>query len=126
MYLCLYLDRYRQDASDAVWVLTAETLLLFLCQVGQTKATETQPRAFYSPEAIFDAVKQHLEKLKTRKEIVDYLTFVPDGEPTLDAGLVKSIELLRGLNYSGPQKTDKYGHHLYTAGTGFCIPGGNY
>ncbi|MGZ8160751.1 MAG: radical SAM protein [Methylobacter sp.] len=68
------------------------------CQVGPTKATETQPRAFYSPEAIFDAVKQHLENLKARKETVDYLTFVPDGEPTLDAGLGKSIELLRGLN----------------------------
>lgn len=26
------------------------------------------------------------------------MTFVPDGEPTLDAGLGKSIELLRGLN----------------------------
>ena len=68
------------------------------CQVGPTKVTETQPRAFYSPEAIFDAVEEHLEKLKARKETVDYLTFVPDGEPTLDAGLGKSIELLRGLN----------------------------
>ena len=68
------------------------------CQVGPTKATETQPRAFYSPEAVFDAVKQHLEKLKAQKETVDYLTFVPDGEPTLDAHLGKSIELLRGLN----------------------------
>ena len=68
------------------------------CQVGPTKATETQPRAFYSPEAVFDAVEQHLEKLKARKETVDYLTFVPDGEPTLDAHLGKSIELLRGLN----------------------------
>lgn len=29
---------------------------------------------------------------------MDYLTFVPDGEPTLDAGLGQSIELLRGLN----------------------------
>jgi wyosine [tRNA(Phe)-imidazoG37] synthetase (radical SAM superfamily) len=66
--------------------------------VGPTKATETQPRAFYSPEAVFDAVKQHLEKLKARKETIDYLTFVPDGEPTLDANLGKSIELLRNLN----------------------------
>jgi wyosine [tRNA(Phe)-imidazoG37] synthetase (radical SAM superfamily) len=67
------------------------------CQVGSTTATEIQPRAFYSPEAIFDAVEEHLEKLKARKETVDYLTFVPDGEPTLDPGLGKSIELLRGL-----------------------------
>lgn len=68
------------------------------CQVGPTKATEAQPRAFYSPETVFDAVEQHLEKLKARKETVDYLTFVPDGEPTLDANLGKTIELLRGLN----------------------------
>jgi len=68
------------------------------CQLGPTKATETQPRAFYSQEAIFDAVEQHLEKLKVRNETVDYLTFIPDGEPTLDANLGKSIELLRGLN----------------------------
>lgn len=68
------------------------------CQIGPTKATEIQPRAFYRPEDIFNAVERHLEKLKARKEAVDYLTFVPDGEPTLDAGLGKSIELLRGLN----------------------------
>lgn len=68
------------------------------CQVGPTKATEIQPRAFYRPEAIFSAVERHLEKLKARQEAVDYLTFVPDGEPTLDAGLGRTIELLRGLN----------------------------
>ena len=34
------------------------------CQVGPTNATEAQPLAFYSPEAVFDAVEQHLEKLK--------------------------------------------------------------
>lgn len=65
---------------------------------GSDKSHGNSAPCFYSPEAIFDAVKQYLEKLKTRKETVDYLTFVPDGEPTLDAGLVKSIELLRGLN----------------------------
>jgi wyosine [tRNA(Phe)-imidazoG37] synthetase (radical SAM superfamily) len=68
------------------------------CQVGPTQASEIQPRAFYRPEDIFDAVEQHLAKLKARQETVDYLTFVPDGEPTLDAGLGKAIELLRGLN----------------------------
>lgn len=68
------------------------------CQVGPTKAAEMQPRAFYRPEAIFHAVEQHLEKLMARQETVDYLTFVPDGEPTLDANLGKTIELLRGLN----------------------------
>lgn len=68
------------------------------CQVGPTKATEMRPGYFYKPESIYQAVSQHLEKLKATNETVDYLTFVPDGEPTLDAGLGKSIELLRGLN----------------------------
>lgn len=68
------------------------------CQVGPTKATEMRPGYFYNPEVIYEAVSQHLEKLKATNETVDYLTFVPDGEPTLDAGLGKSIELLRGLN----------------------------
>jgi wyosine [tRNA(Phe)-imidazoG37] synthetase (radical SAM superfamily) len=57
-----------------------------------------RPGYFYNPEVIYEAVSQHLEKLKATNETVDYLTFVPDGEPTLDAGLGKSIELLRGLN----------------------------
>jgi wyosine [tRNA(Phe)-imidazoG37] synthetase (radical SAM superfamily) len=68
------------------------------CQLGPTKATEIQPFVFYKPEDIFNAVENHLEKLKDQNETIDYLTFVPDGEPTLDAGLGKAIELLRGLN----------------------------
>ena len=68
------------------------------CQVGPTKATEIKPRKFYKPEDIVDAVVTHLEKLKAQNETVDYLTFVPDGEPTLDAGLGKTIALLRSLN----------------------------
>ncbi|MCD2451688.1 radical SAM protein [Methylicorpusculum oleiharenae] len=68
------------------------------CQVGPTKATEIKPSAFYDPEAIFNAVVAHLEKLKEKNESVDYLTFVPDGEPLLDARLGETIALLRRLN----------------------------
>lgn len=68
------------------------------CQLGPTKATEIEPLTFYPPKEIYNSVVKHLEKLKVRNENVDYLTFVPDGEPTLDAGLGQSIELLRGLN----------------------------
>lgn len=68
------------------------------CQVGPTKATEIRPRAFYEPEYLFDEIAKHLEKLKRCGETVDYLTFVPDGEPTLDAGLGRAIELLRVLD----------------------------
>ena len=68
------------------------------CQVGPTGATEYRPRAFYRPERIFHEVKERVAKLTQQGEPIDYLTFVPDGEPTLDAGLGATIELLRGLN----------------------------
>lgn len=68
------------------------------CQIGTTKATEIQPKAYYRPEDIFSAVEKRVQQLKKQNEAVDYLTFVPDGEPTLDAGLGKAIELLRELD----------------------------
>ena len=68
------------------------------CQLGPTKSTEIRLSSFYEPEYIFDQVVKRLQLLKVRHESVDYLTFVPDGEPTLDVGLGKTIELLRGLN----------------------------
>lgn len=67
------------------------------CQIGTTKATEVQPKTYYRPEDIFKAVEKRVQQLKEHDETVDYLTFVPDGEPTLDAGLGKAIEMLREL-----------------------------
>ena len=67
------------------------------CQVGPTKATEIQPCAFYKPEHVFNEVKEHVTKIESQGESIDYLTFVPDGEPTLDVGLSKTIELVRRL-----------------------------
>jgi len=67
------------------------------CQVGPTRETEVAPRLFYKPVEIFKAVEQHLTQVKEAGETVDYLTFVPDGEPTLDLRLSDSIDLLRPL-----------------------------
>lgn len=69
------------------------------CQVGPTKATEIQPCRFYKPDQVFNEVRKHLAKLKVKGEgePIDFLTFVPEGEPTLDSGLGDSIELLRSL-----------------------------
>jgi wyosine [tRNA(Phe)-imidazoG37] synthetase (radical SAM superfamily) len=67
------------------------------CQVGRTPNTEMEPTAFYSPFAILDAVAQHLESARAAGQQVDYLTFVPDGEPTLDAQLGESIAVLKPL-----------------------------
>ncbi len=67
------------------------------CQVGTTGAQEISPRAFYPPEEILDQVTRRLETVRARGEAVDYLTFVPDGEPTLDIHLGAAIDGLRGL-----------------------------
>lgn len=67
------------------------------CQVGPTRATEIVPRKFYTPDQIYQAVKRHLMQAQEQGDLVDYLTFVPDGEPTLDSQLSESIERLRPL-----------------------------
>jgi wyosine [tRNA(Phe)-imidazoG37] synthetase (radical SAM superfamily) len=52
---------------------------------------------FYDPEEIFMDVRKKVEKAQKKGESVDYLTFVPDGEPTLDANLGQEIDLLKSL-----------------------------
>jgi wyosine [tRNA(Phe)-imidazoG37] synthetase (radical SAM superfamily) len=52
---------------------------------------------FYQPEEILRDVESKVEQAHKKGESIDYLTFVPDGEPTLDANLGREIELLRSL-----------------------------
>jgi wyosine [tRNA(Phe)-imidazoG37] synthetase (radical SAM superfamily) len=52
---------------------------------------------FYDPEEIFRNAKKKVENAQNKGESIDYLTFVPDGEPTLDANLGKEIDLLKSL-----------------------------
>lgn len=67
------------------------------CQVGRTTAMALERRAFFAPEDIFEEVKAKVEAARRHGEGVDYLTFVPDGEPTLDVNLARELELLRPL-----------------------------
>ncbi|HPP12521.1 MAG TPA: radical SAM protein, partial [bacterium] len=67
------------------------------CQVGVTPATEVERKKFYEPEEIFEQVKKRVETLKKQGEKIDYLSFVPDGEPALDLNLGREIMLLRTL-----------------------------
>lgn len=67
------------------------------CQLGPTHQEEIAPRVFYPPEQICQAVVGRVAKAQQLDEPIDYLTFVPDGEPTLDANLGETIDLLRGL-----------------------------
>jgi len=67
------------------------------CQVGRTLKQEIEPRSFYSPQTILRIVQIQVEAARRRQEVIDYLTFVPDGEPTLDAHLGDTMDLLRPL-----------------------------
>lgn len=62
------------------------------CQVGLTRKFSISREKFYEPAKIAAEVEKHLGKL-TKKP--DYLTFVSNGEPTLDINLGKSIERLK-------------------------------
>jgi wyosine [tRNA(Phe)-imidazoG37] synthetase (radical SAM superfamily) len=67
------------------------------CQVGRTLNMQVKRREFYKPEEIFKFVDKKIKEVKERSEPIDYLTFVPDGEPTLDINLGREIELLKNL-----------------------------
>jgi wyosine [tRNA(Phe)-imidazoG37] synthetase (radical SAM superfamily) len=59
---------------------------------------QVERRTFYTPEEIVYDVRDKVERAKESGETIDYLTFVPDGEPTLDINLGREIELLKTLD----------------------------
>lgn len=65
------------------------------CQVGLTTEISVEPQEFYSPMIIYTEIKDRLAELKNNKERIDYLSFVPDGEPTLDKNLYETIQLIQ-------------------------------
>jgi len=58
---------------------------------------EIERRAFCEPEELIRAVRERVEELRRGGERIDYLTFVPDGEPTLDSNLGEEIAALKDL-----------------------------
>ncbi len=69
------------------------------CQVGHTTHMRMDRQVFYPPEEIYDAVFNKIARLCESDEPVDYISFVPDGEPTLDINLGREIEMLKPLGY---------------------------
>ena len=59
---------------------------------------QVKRETFYKAEEIAQNVKEQVRKVREKGESIDYLTFVPDGEPTLDANLGREIELLKPLD----------------------------
>lgn len=67
------------------------------CQIGRTNSLSVDRKEFYSPDEIFREVSAKVKDLQGRGEKIDYISFVPDGEPTLDINLGQEISLLKSL-----------------------------
>jgi len=67
------------------------------CQVGLTDSMSIERREFYPLEEIVTEVSERVEQLKNSGERIGHITFVPDGEPTLDTNIGKAIQLIKPL-----------------------------
>ena len=67
------------------------------CQVGRTLQMQVKRHPYYSLQEIYEDVLEKVDSSKSMGLAIDYLTFVPDGEPTLDINLGEEIDMLRSL-----------------------------
>lgn len=67
------------------------------CQVGLTDKLRIKRQSYYHPQETYTAVLEKVEKSLVKGKQIDYLSFVPEGEPTLDINLGKTITLLKPL-----------------------------
>lgn len=67
------------------------------CQLGRTMGMRAKRQAFFEAAAVEAAVRDQIAAAQRFGEPIDFLAFVPDGEPTLDVNLGRSIRALRTL-----------------------------
>jgi wyosine [tRNA(Phe)-imidazoG37] synthetase (radical SAM superfamily) len=67
------------------------------CQLGRVTRMPADREAYYAPEEILREVEARVAGARASGEPIDYLTFVADGEPTLDVHLGREIAMLKGL-----------------------------
>jgi wyosine [tRNA(Phe)-imidazoG37] synthetase (radical SAM superfamily) len=67
------------------------------CQLGRTNRLQVKRANFYQPEDIFLEAEKKIKQVKNEGQHLDYISFVPDGEPTLDVNLGKEIDMLKQL-----------------------------
>lgn len=64
------------------------------CQIGRTNKMKVGRMEYYDKNRILKDVRTRVEQARESGQKIDYLTFVPDGEPTLDINLGQEIEML--------------------------------
>jgi wyosine [tRNA(Phe)-imidazoG37] synthetase (radical SAM superfamily) len=67
------------------------------CQLGATDQSCLNRAAYFAPETVEAAVAARLAECRVAGQPVDYSTFVPDGEPTLDRNLGIAIQSVAAL-----------------------------
>jgi len=69
------------------------------CQVGPTTCRSMCRDICLNPYDLFRLVKRKIGLLTEQGIRIDYISFVPNGEPTLDLALWKEIKVLRAFGY---------------------------
>ena len=65
------------------------------CQVGRTDRMTVARGPHYEPEEILRDLCDKITRTSNPGETIDFLTLVPDGEPTLDINLGRVIDLIK-------------------------------
>jgi len=73
------------------------TYACIYCQLGNTIGMTDQRKDFFDPGDLAGEVAEKVKELTANQEKVDYLTIVPDGEPTLDLNLGVLLNTLKPL-----------------------------
>ncbi|QTA89062.1 radical SAM protein [Desulfonema magnum] len=65
------------------------------CQLGRSLKMVADRQVYYDPNDLSAEAEEKIKNAGFNNEPIDYLTIVPDGEPTLDINLGKLIDLLK-------------------------------
>src|SRR5690554_4555350 len=68
------------------------------CQIGRTTNMRINRKKFYEPLEVYSLVQSKVKQLQEYEKKLDYISFVPDGEPTLDKNLGIELNLIKKLN----------------------------
>ncbi len=67
------------------------------CQLGQTTHLISEPKPWYDLDTILEAIARKESQVRDLGESIDYVTFVPNGEPTLDSSLEVEVQILHSV-----------------------------
>ncbi len=67
------------------------------CQIGRNTKMLINREEFYEPEIFLYKITEKIKQINAINEKIDYITFVPDGEPTLDKNIKYITQKLKKM-----------------------------